>query len=163
MAMASKSPWVSWLAPDVEEVASGAASTITDEGMIELQGSLKTFYNSNAQFLLNRRSLTDVRKLKDGQGRFIWMPGLASGQPNLILGDPYTEMPDMDDPEADSYPVAYGNFKRAYTWVDRLQMEVLRDIYTQAPAGKVRTLARKRVGGGVTLAEAFKKLKCSAG
>jgi len=57
--------------------------------------------------------------------------------------------------------IAYGDFKRAYTWVDRLAMEMLRDPYTQATSGNIRFIMRKRVGGKVVLPEAIRKLKCS--
>ena len=60
-----------------------------------------------------------------------------------------------------SYPIAYGDFARAYTLVDRLAMSLQRDNLTQATSGNVRFLFWKRVGGAVTLAEAIRKLKCS--
>jgi len=40
-------------------------------------------------------------------------------------------------------------------------MEMLRDPYTQATAGNIRFIMRKRVGGQVTLGEALKTLTCS--
>jgi HK97 family phage major capsid protein len=46
--------------------------------------------------------------------------------------------------------------------VDRLEMAVQRDPFTQASAGAVRFHARKRVGGQVVLSEAIVKLKCAA-
>ncbi len=89
------------------------------------------------------------------------MPGLAQGRPNTIDGDPYVEVPDMPNEGAGLYPVAYGDFRRGYVWVDRIQMEMLRDPYTQATSGNIRNIMRKRVGGQVSLPEAIRKLKCS--
>ena len=45
--------------------------------------------------------------------------------------------------------------------VDRVQMAVLRDPFTQATSGNVRYIARRRVGGQVIQAEAIVKQKCS--
>lgn len=155
--------WMS--ASGVGENNSGTAATIADadgqaNGLLSLKYALKTAYARNAAWALNRTTLGSVRKLKDAQKGYIWMPGLA-GQPNTIDGDPYVEVPDMPSEGAGLYPVAYGDFARAYTLVDRIQMEMLRDPYTQATGGNVRFIFRRRLGGQVTLAEAIRKLKCS--
>lgn len=141
---------------------SGAATTVTADGLITLRHSIKTAYTRNANFVMNRTTLGSVRKLKDGNGQYLWMPGIAQGMPNTIDGDTYVEMTDMPDEGAGLKPVAYGDFRRGYTWVDRISMEMLRDPYTQATSGNVRFIMRKRVGGQVTLAEAIAILTCAA-
>jgi HK97 family phage major capsid protein len=151
---------------DVSENTSGTATTIADvdgqaNGMLTLKHALKTAYAQNATWLMNRTVIGSVRKLKDAQKGYIWAPGIAQGKPNTIDGDPYAEFPDMPNEGAGLYPVAYGDFRRAYTMVDRVSMEMLRDPYTQATAGNIRFIFRRRIGGKVTLAEGFRKLKCS--
>ncbi len=146
---------------------SGSATTIADaegqaNGLIDLKYGLKTAYARNATWTLNRTTLGSVRKLKDANKGYIWMPGIAQGKPNTIDGDPYVEVPDMPNEGAGTTPIAYGDFKRAYTLVDRIQMEMLRDPYTQATGGNIRFIFRRRLGGQVTLAEAIRKLKCAA-
>jgi HK97 family phage major capsid protein len=141
---------------------SGAATAVTGDGLITLKHAIKTAYSRNGTFLLNRTTLGSVRKLKDGQGQYIWQPGLAAGKPNTIDGDPYVETPDMPNEGAGLKPVAYGDWRRGYTWADRISMEMLRDPYTQATAGNVRFIVRKRSGGQVVLAEAIRTLTCSA-
>ena len=83
------------------------------------------------------------------------------GKPNTIDGDPYVEVPDMPSEAANAYPIAYGDFNRAYTLVDRINMVALRDPFTQATSGNIRFIIRRRLGGQVVLAEAIRKLKCS--
>lgn len=151
---------------DVGETVSGSASTIADangqaNGLLTLKHAIKTAYSRNATWALNRTTLGAVRKLKDGDNNYIWMPGIALGKPNTIDGDPYVEVPDMPSEGANTYPIAYGDFRRAYVLVDRIAMEMLRDPYTQATSGNVRFIFRRRVGGKVVLAEAIRKLKCS--
>lgn len=151
----------------VAETNSGSAATIADadgqaNGFITLFHAIKTAYARNATWVLNRTTLGSARKLKDADKNYIWMPGLANGIPNTILGAPYVEMPDMPNEGANLYPVAFGDFRRAYTMVDRIVMEMLRDPYTQATSGNVRYIFRRRLGGQVVLAEAIRKLKCSA-
>lgn len=145
---------------------SGTATTIADvdgqaNGLLTLKYSLKSSYARNANWIMNRTTLGSVRKLKDSQKGYIWQPGIAMGAPNTIDGDPYVEVPDMPSEGAGLVPVAYGDFARAYTLVDRIQMEMLRDPYTQATGGNIRFIFRRRLGGQVTLAEAFKKLTCA--
>jgi HK97 family phage major capsid protein len=146
---------------DVGFTVSGSAATITADGLLTLKHAIKTAYARNASFALNRTSLGSVRKLKDSQGQYLWMPGIANGKPNTIDGDPYVEVPDMPSEAANAYPVAYGDFSRAYSLVDRIAMTMLRDPFTQATSGNIRFLFRRRVGGMVVLPEAIRKLKCS--
>ncbi|MBX9944861.1 MAG: phage major capsid protein [Reyranella sp.] len=151
---------------DVSNTVSGSAATIADadgqaNGLLTLKHAVKTAYTRNANWALNRTTLGSVRKLKDADKGYIWMPGIALGKPNTIDGDPYVEVPDMPSEGANTYPIAYGDFMRAYTLVDRINMVALRDPYTQATSGNIRFLMYRRIGGQVMLAEAIRKLKCS--
>jgi HK97 family phage major capsid protein len=66
----------------------------------------------------------------------------------------------MDEIGANKYPIAYGDFARAYLVIDRVGIRVLRDPYTNKPY--VMFYTTKRVGGGVQNFEAVKLLKCEA-
>ncbi len=145
----------------IAETVSGSAAAITADGILTLKFGIKTAYARNATFLMNRTTIGSVRKLKDSQGEYLWVPGIADGRPNTIDGDPYAEIPDMPAEGAGAYPIAYGDFRRGYTMVDRIAMEMLRDPYTQATSGNIRFIFRRRGGGKVVLAEAIRKLKCS--
>lgn len=145
----------------VAETVSGSAAAITADGILTLKFGIKTAYARNASFIMNRTTIGSVRKLKDSQGEYLWVPGIADGRPNTIDGDPYAEIPDMPAEAAGAYPIAYGDFRRGYTMVDRIAMEMLRDPYTQATSGNIRFIFRRRTGGKVVLAEAIRKLKCS--
>ena len=152
---------------DVAETMSGSAVSIGDssgqaDGLIDLYHGLKTAYAVNGTWLLNRATLSEVRKLKDSQNNYIWQPGLASGVANTILGQPYVEVPDMPDVAADANPIVFGDLRRGYVIVDRINLSVLRDPFTQATSGNIRFIARRRVGGQVVLAEAIRKLKVAA-
>ncbi len=152
---------------DVTETNSGSAGSIADangqaDGLIDLYHGLKTAYALRGTWLLNRATLGEVRKLKDAQNNYIWQPGVAGGIPNSILGQPYVEVPDMPDVAAGAFPIVFGDLRRAYTIVDRINLSVLRDPFTQATSGNIRFIARRRVGGQIVLAEAIRKLKVAA-
>lgn len=150
---------------------SGAAATIAGasglqaDGLVNMFHALKSAYAQNASFILNRGSLGKVRLLKDTNGQFLWQPGgLGSGLngiPSTILGAPYTECPDMPDQGANAFPIAFGDWKRAYVLHDRIEMAIMRDPYSLQSSGQVKFTARRRVGGQVVLGEAIGLLKCS--
>jgi HK97 family phage major capsid protein len=139
----------------------GSAAAITSDSLFTLKHAIKTAYTRNANWVMNRTTLGSVRKLKDNQGEYLWQSGLALGKPNTLDGDPYVEVPDMPNEAANSKPIAYGDFARAYTMVDRIAMAMLRDPYTQATSGNIRFIFRRRLGGAVILPEAIQILKCS--
>lgn len=126
--------------------------------LVDLLHSVKTMYRKNGTFVANRGTLGAIRKLKDGQGNYLLNMVLrAEGFVEEVLGRPAMEMPDMPDIAANSYSVAFGDFKRGYIIVDRIGVRVLRDPFTAKPY--VLFYTTKRVGGGVQNFEAIKLLK----
>jgi len=145
-------------AAGIGNVASGVTNDVTADNLIDLHYSIKTGYAAQGLFVLNRLSLAKVRKLKDGNGQYLWASGLAAGRDNTIDGAPYVEMPDMPNIGSGLKPIAFGDWKRGYTLVDRLAMTVLRDDVTRAGNGQVLFRWRRRLGGAVSIAEAISAL-----
>ena len=148
----------------VGEVISGAASAITADSLISLVHNIKSEYGKNGVFVFNRSTLAAIRKLKDTAGQYVFQAGMSlqGGAMSTILGYPYIEATDMPSVAAGAYPVAFGDFRRGYMILDRVNLAVLRDPFTQATTGNVRYIARRRVGGQVVQAEAINKLKIAA-
>ncbi|WP_430229908.1 phage major capsid protein [Nitrosomonas communis] len=147
---------------DIAEVVSGSAAAITADGILSLIYAIKSGYAANATLGLNRSTLGAIRKLKDGAGGYLWVPGIANAVPNTIGGARYVEMADMPDIGAGKYPVIYGDFRRGYKIVDRVGIGFQADFMTEADNGLVVFRARKRSGSAVVLPEAIKKLKIAA-
>ncbi len=142
-------------------IPSGAASTFTNPDMlIELQHALKSYFRSGASWVMSDSTQEHIRKMKDGEGQYIWRPGLEAGSPNILLGKPVEIDDNMPSIGAGEYPVAFGNFREGYTIVDRGQTQILRDPYTQKPY--VLFYVTKRVGGGITDYAAIKLLKVAS-
>lgn len=137
------------------------ASLLKAQGIINLVYALKSAYAAKASLMMNRKTLGLVRSMTDLQGRFIWEPNYQQGTPQLLLGIPVVESPDMDDVGANAFPIAVGDFSRGYMIVDRVNIQVLRLQEKYAEQGQVAFLVRKRVGGQVVLPEAILKLKIS--
>lgn len=141
-----------------------ASNTVAADDLIKLFFSLKGAYAVNAEWLMNRTTIRDVRLLKDAvNGNYLWQPGLAGVAPATILDRPYHDTPDMPLASVDDAKVAaFGDFRRGYIAVDRLQTAVQRDPYTQAADGMVRFIFRRRLGGQTVVPEAIKILKAKA-
>jgi HK97 family phage major capsid protein len=135
-----------------------AASNPADR-LIDLVYALKPQFRPNARFVMNRRTISAVRKLKDGDSNYLWRPG-AAGESASLLGYPVTEIEDMPDIGANAFAIAFGDFRRGYLIVDRQGARVLRDPYTAKPF--VLFYTTKRVGGGVQNFDAIKTLKFAA-
>jgi HK97 family phage major capsid protein len=123
------------------------------DGLIDLIYAPKSQFRANGRFVMNRRTVSEVRKLKDADGRYLWQPG-ASGDPSTVLGYAVTEIEDMPDIGAGNAAIAFGDFRRGYLIVDRVGTRVLRDPFSAKPF--VLFYTTKRVGGGVQNFDAIK-------
>ena len=148
----------------VSSVDTGSNTAITADSLISLVHNIKSDYGRNGTFVFNRSTLAEIRKLKDTAGQYVFQTGMMLGgnMVNTILGQPYVEATDMPSIAQNAFPVAFGDFSKAYMIVDRVALAVLRDPFTQATTGNVRYIARRRVGGQVILPEAINKLKVTA-
>lgn len=141
--------------------ASGDFHTTKMDPIQDLIGAFKDQYLNNAQFVMRREARTKLRKMKEATSdRYLWEPSLQVGQPERLNG--YAVRIDQYMPAiaADSLSVAFGDFREAYTIVDRIGIRTLRDPYTAKPY--VVFYSTKRTGGGATNTEAVKFLKFAA-
>jgi HK97 family phage major capsid protein len=133
-----------------------AASDPADT-LIDLVYTLKSGYRANAHWVMNRSTQGEIRKIKDGDGNYIWRPADQAGQHPTLMGFPVAETEDMPSIAANSYSIAFGDFGRGYLVVDRLGIRILRDPFSAKPY--VLFYTTKRVGGGVQDFNAIKLLK----
>lgn len=149
----------SWEYGKTGYIAGGHASLLNNaDKLFSLQHALKPVYRQNGTWLMNDATLETVRKFKDGDGNYIWRPGLAENAPDTLLGKPVEIDDNMPDIGANAYPIAFGDFKRAYTIVDHVSgVRLLRDPFTVK--GFVNFYVTKRIAAGISNYEAIKFLK----
>lgn len=142
-------------------VATGAAGAFAAsdpaDALLDLIYTPRQAFRQNGRFVMNRSTLSAVRKLKDGDGNYLWRPSADAAEPSTIFGYPVIEAEDMPSIAADSFSIAFGDFQRGYLVVDRTGVRVLRDPYSAKPY--VLFYTTKRVGGGVQNFDAIKLLK----
>ena len=138
-------------------VTAASATAITTDELIDLQHSLARPYRPNAVWLLNDSTAKLVRKLKDGDGQYLWQPGLQAGQPDVLFGRPVITSTAMPAATTGQKSVVFGDLSN-YTIADRLgtTMQRLNELY--AANGQVGFRAYKRTDGKVTLSEGIKHL-----
>jgi HK97 family phage major capsid protein len=131
----------------------------TGDGVIGLFYDLKEDYTGNAVWLMRRATMGTMSKLKGGDGQYLL--GQLNSMPGWqLMGHRVMESIDMPAIAANAYPIAFGDFRRAYVIVDKVVATfIIVDPYTSKTTGKVEFLLRRRVGGQVVNPEAFRKLK----
>lgn len=151
----------SWAWGDIGYIATGVSAGFAEDDpadtLIDLVYTLKAGYRQNGTFVMNRKTQGTIRKLKDADGNYVWQPATLAGGTATLMNFPIAEAEDMPDIGANSYSVAFGDFRRGYLVVDRVGIRVLRDPYSAKPY--VLFYTTKRVGGGVQDFDAIKLLK----
>lgn len=144
----------------IQTVASGSATGLTVDGIIDLVYSLKAGYRRDGRFLANSRTLAALAKLKDGEGRPLLQPAIAEGIPATLLGHAIEADEGLPDLAANATPLAFADWNSAYLINDRTGVRLLRDPYSAKPY--VLFYTTKRVGGGLLDSNAIKLLKIAA-
>ncbi len=139
---------------------STTSATIDADDVILVSGDLKVGYSPT--YVFNRRTLAFLRTLKATDGNFLWQPGLNGVVANTINGFPYLIAEDMPDIASNSLSIAFGDFLRGYTIVDRTGLSVVRDEFTQKKKAIVEFTLNRWNTGQVTLPEAIKLIKTKA-
>ena len=133
----------------LHQVAMGAAAALTADGLIEVQNALKEDYQAGAVFGMKRATFGAALKLKGNDNYFFSPVMLRDGQASIqLLGKPVVFMDDMPAVAANALSIIYADFRRFYTVLDRVGLQVLRDPYTNK--GFVTYYTTQRVGGDVT-------------
>lgn len=142
-------------------ITAASATAITVDEVMDLFYSLKSPYRKNAVFVMNDATVKAIRKLKDGNGQYIWQPSIQAGQPDTILNRPVKTSAYVPTIAAGAKSIAFGDF--GYYWVADRQgrsFQRLNELY--AETGQVGFRATQRVDGKLILPEAIKVLQQKA-
>ena len=142
-------------------LTAASATAITVDEIMDLFYSLKSPYRKKAVFVMNDATVKAIRKLKDGNGQYIWQPSIQAGQPDTILNRPIKTSVYVPSIAAGAKSVAFGDF--SYYWVADRQgraFQRLNELF--AATGQVGFRATQRVDGKLILPEAIKVLQQKA-
>lgn len=117
------------------------------DDIIDLIYALKRPYRPQAAFIMNDKTVSAVRKLKDGNGAFMWQPALVAGEPDRLGG--YAINTSAYAPDTG---IAFGDFKY-YNIGDRGPRSFAKLNERYAEDGMIGYLMKERVDGILTLRE----------
>ena len=142
-------------------VTAASTTAITADEVINLIYALKRPYRKNAKFIVNDQTLAVLRKLKDGNGAYMWQPSLQIGEPDRLLGYPIYTSAYVPAILAGKPVIAFGDFSY-YNIGDRgvRSFQELKELY--AGNGMIGYVAKERVDGKLVLPEAVQILKMKA-
>lgn len=138
-------------------ITAASATAVTADELMDLFYSLRAPYRRNAVWIVNDSTIKAIRKMKDGNGQYIWQPALTAGAPDMLLGRPVKTSAFMPSIEAGARSVLFGDL--SYYWIADRQSRTFKrlgEIY--APNGQVGFLGSQRVDGRLVLPEAVKVL-----
>ena len=93
-------------------VTGTSTTAITYDEMIDLEHSIDPAYRRQAEWLLADGLVKAVKKLKDGEGRPLWVPGVAVREPDTILGYRYAVDMEIPTPAASAITAYFGDFSK---------------------------------------------------
>ena len=147
--------------------ATGGATSITYDDLVDLKHSVNRAYRSNAVYMMNDLSVAIVSKLKDTSGRPVWVPGdsesIVNGRPDTLCGQRVATNDDMAVMAANAKSVVFGDFSK-YTIRDVANTTVIRRFDDSAFALKnqVGFCGWQRTGGALLDTAAVKVFQNSA-
>lgn len=140
-------------------VGTNTATAIKADTLIDAQQALKAPYLMKAKWLFHRDAVAAIRKLKDGNGQYLWQPGLSANIPDRILNTPYIMSEYAPNTfESGKYVGIIGDFSN-YWIADALDIQIQRLIELYAETNQIGYIGRFETDGAPVLAEAFARIK----
>jgi HK97 family phage major capsid protein len=145
------------------DVSTGnTATAFTIDGLTEALYSIKAQYHPRLIWIFHRAAIKLLRKIKDGEGQYIWQPDTTGNAPDRILGKPYKMSEYCPSTfSASQYVGIIGDFSN-YWIADALDMRVQRLNELYAATNQIGFIGRLESDGMPVLEEAFARVKLSA-
>ena len=136
-------------------------TSIKFDGLIGCKYNLKPQYRNSmkTRWLFHRDGVSQIVKLKDGEGRYIWQPSVVVGQPDMLLNIPVWESEFMSNTFTTGLYVGILGDWSFYWIVDTLNMQIQRLEELYAATNQTGFISRSEVDGAPVLEEAFSRVK----
>lgn len=150
-------------ASTVGKTAAAAAALDADE-LLDLFHSVDPAYRASpkCRWMFNDSTLAAIRKLKDGNGNYLWQMGdVRVGEPSTFLGKPYSVNQAMANIGASAKPIIFGDLSRyVVRKVRGFSVMTLRERY--AENFQIGMIGFKRFDGELLNTAAVKHLAMAA-
>ena len=134
------------------------AGTFTWQDLVMLRFQVPMqFWSADSAYLMNQNTAGLMMTISDAAGRPIMLQNMQDPLQFTLLGSPVRIASQMPDVAPGATPVAFGNWKLAYTIANRKAVTMLQDPYS---SGWCRLFKfETRIGGAVTCANAARLLR----
>lgn len=142
------------------DVSTGNSDTaVTADGLTEAKYALKAQYRGSARWIFHRDGVKKISKLKDGEGQYLWRPGITAGEPDILMGLPVDESEYVPTTWTTGlYVGALCNWSNY--WIAELQgVELQRLVELYAGTSQIGFIGRMYADGAPVLAESFVRVK----
>lgn len=138
------------------DVSTGNSTTdIGADNIIEVRYTLKEVYERNARWVYHRDAIKRIRKLKGGDGNYLWEAAIKLGEPDALMGFPIVKSEWAPNTFTSGlYVGLFGDITR-YWIVDSLSLEIQRLDELLARTNQVSFIGRLENDGAPVLEEAF--------
>jgi HK97 family phage major capsid protein len=147
------------------DVATGSATSITADGLIDAKYKLKAQYRNGllgaVRWLFHRDAVKIISKIKLSDDQYIWQPGLQLGQADTLLGYPIDESERVPNTYTNGLYCGLLCNWNYYEIADALDMEIQVLFEKYADTNQIGYIGRLKTDGMPTLEEAFVRLKCA--
>lgn len=133
--------------------ATGQVATVTYDDLVDLEHSVDPIYRASALWMLHDTTLKMLRKIKDDNGRPIFVPGYEQGNPggapDRLLGREISINQYMPEMAAEAKSILFGDFSK-YLIRDVMDLTLFRmtdSAYTLK--GQVGFVGFQRSGGNL--------------
>lgn len=149
----------SGISTDRDESTGNVSTAIKADGLINALYKMKAQYRARCRWAFHRDALKMIRKLKTGEGDYIWQSGIGSDRPATILGKPYDESEYMPSTfTAGEYVGILADWN--YYWIaDALDMQI--QVLTErfAMSNQNAYIGRKETDGAPVHENGFVRVK----
>ena len=142
--------------PTARDVSTGNSDTaLTADGLINAKFALKAQYRNGCRWIFHRDAVKMLSKLKDGEGQYLWRPGMLMNEPDMLLGHPVDESEYVPNTFTTTlYVGALCNWSNY--WIAELQgVELQRLVELYAGTSQIGFIGRMYADGAPVLAESF--------
>lgn len=129
------------------------SAAVSYAGLLDLIYGLPSPYAQNGVILMKRATMGSILALETSAGVNLIFGG-ANAAPDRLMNFPVRFSEFMDAEGSTKYPIAFGDFRRAYTVADRSDLRIQRLNERYAPNVGFQPVCR--LGGAVVLPEAIR-------
>lgn len=117
-----------------QTVTAVSATAVTTDELIDVQDAVPDIYQANSIWIMHPKTRTAIRKLKDGENRYLLNLDLNTKWGYSLLGKPVYASDAMPEPAAGAKTIFYGDMSGLACIIRGLRVRVLNERFADVDA-----------------------------